>query len=128
MNLLLDTHALLWWLTDSPALSQNARIAIGDPANVIWVSAASGWECATKHRLGKLPQAERFVANAQDVLRRAGMQSLSVSLAHGVRAGAYSFTHADPFDRILAAQTEIEGFVLVTRDPAFAEFSIQVLW
>ena len=128
MRLSLDTHAFLWWLTDSPKLSTAARAAISDPENEALVSAVVGWECATKYRLGRLPEAERFVARADDVTRRAGMASLVVTLDHAVRAGSYSATHGDPFDRMLAAQAELDGLILVTRDPAFRQFPVNVLW
>ena len=128
MNLLLDTHTLLWWLIDSPALSKRARSAISDPDNQAWVSAATGWECATKHRLGKLPEAERFVLRSEELLRRSGIQSLDVKMIHGLRGGSYQVAHADPFDRIIAAQAEIEGMTLVSRDPVFGSFPVRVVW
>lgn len=128
MKLLLDTHAFLWWLTDSPKLSTAARAVIADPENDTLVSAVVGWECATKHRLGKLPQAEYFVARADDLMLRAGMTSLVVTLGHALRAGSYPTAHGDPFDRMLAAQAELDGLILVTRDPAFRQFPVNVLW
>lgn len=128
MRLLLDTHALLWWLIDSPKLTPVARAAIADPENETLVSAVVAWECATKYRLGKLPQAEHFVARVDDVMRRAGMDPLMVTLAHALRAGSYPATHGDPFDRMLAAQAELDDLILVTRDPAFRQFPVNVLW
>ncbi|MDP1606537.1 MAG: type II toxin-antitoxin system VapC family toxin [Rhodocyclaceae bacterium] len=128
MNLLLDTHTFLWWLTDSPKLSTKAREAIADANNEAWVSAVTGWECATKHRLGKLPEAERFIARAEEIIQRAGMRRLPIDLFHGLRAGSYLDPHGDPFDRMLAAQAEIEGLILVTRDPVFSRFPVQALW
>ena len=68
------------------------------------------------------------MARADDVTRRAGMASLVVTLDHAVRAGSYSATHGDPFDRMLAAQAELDGLILVTRDPAFRQFPVNVLW
>lgn len=128
MRLLLDTHAFLWWLIDSPKLSAPARAAITDPANDTLVSSVVGWECATKHRLGKLPEAERFVAQADEVMRRAGMTPFALTLGHALRAGNYQAAHADPFDRMLAAQAELDGLMLVTRDPVFTQFPVSVLW
>lgn len=127
-RLLLDTHAFLWWLIDSPKLSQTVRAAIADPANETLVSAVVGWECATKHRLGKLPEAGGFVMHAEEVMRRAGMSAFPLTLGHALRAGAYTVAHADPFDRMLAAQAEIEDLLLVTRDPAFKLFPVKTLW
>jgi len=128
MKLLLDTHALLWWLIDSPKLSASARTAIADPANTPLVSAVVGWECATKYRLGKLPEAARFIAHVDIVLQRAGMTPFALTLNHAIRAGNYAATHADPFDRMLAAQAELDTLVLVSRDPAFQLFPVQTLW
>jgi PIN domain nuclease of toxin-antitoxin system len=128
MRLLLDTHALLWWLIDSPKLSASARAAIADPANDTLVSSVVGWECATRHRLGKLPEAERFVAQVDEVMRRACMTPFPLTLRHALRAGSYAVAHADPFDRMLAAQAELENLTLVTRDPAFKQFPVSVLW
>ena len=128
MRLLLDTHAFLWWLIDSPRLSGSARAAFADPANDTLVSSVVGWVCATKHRLGKLPEAERFVAHADEVMRRASMTPFPLTLGHALRAGSYTVAHADPFDRMLAAQAELENLTLVTRDPAFKQFPVSVLW
>ncbi len=127
-SLLLDTHALLWWLVEPEKLSTLALAAINDPAATIFVSAASGWELATKGRLGKLPGAERLLQDLPSLLQQQGFQSLAVQLHHGVHAGAYRQAHRDPFDRLLAAQAELEGLQLVSLDPALAAFPCRVLW
>ena len=128
MRLLLDTHALLWWFTDDERLTNTARQAIADEANEVFVSAASAWEIATKQRLGKLdgvPQAaERFA----ELVAANGFLQLPVSQSHGLRAGGYRLAHRDPFDRMLAAQSELESLILVTRDPVFEEFGSRTLW
>ena len=128
MRLLLDTHAFLWWLNDSPKLSATARNAIADVDNDIIVSAVTGWECAVKFRLKRLPEAEQFLVRPDEVLRRAGMEALPIKIAHAIRSGSYPGKHRDPFDRMLAAQAELEGMVLVTTDKSLAEFPIQTLW
>jgi PIN domain nuclease of toxin-antitoxin system len=128
MRLLLDTHAWLWWITDDPSLSAAARAAIGDETNDIFVSAASAWEIATKHRLGKLEGLPQAAARFAELVAADGFQHLAVDYLHALRAGAYDVAHRDPFDRMLAAQSEIESLPLVTRDPAFAAFSIATLW
>jgi PIN domain nuclease of toxin-antitoxin system len=128
MRLLLDTHAFLWWLIDSPKLSLAARKAIADADNDTVVSVVVGWECAIKHRLKRLPEAERFLSRPDEVLRRAGMEVLPITMAHSIRAGNYSSDHRDPFDRMLAAQTELEDMTLITRDPEFTDFPIRTLW
>ncbi|MBX3590952.1 MAG: type II toxin-antitoxin system VapC family toxin [Burkholderiaceae bacterium] len=127
-GLLLDTHALLWWFTDDPRLSANARAAIADEHRPILVSAASAWEIATKHRLGKLEGIPEILSLYGELIVADGFTHLPVSWLHGLRAGSYAIDHRDPFDRMLAAQAEIERLVLVTRDPAFRKFGCPTLW
>lgn len=128
MKLLLDTHAFLWWLRDSPRLSAGARDAILEEDNQVIVSAVTAWEAALKFRLGRLPEAEAITTSFYPLLKQEGMKALSLSSRHGVRAASYPAAHADPFDRMLAAQAELEGLILVTRDKAFADFPIRTLW
>ena len=127
-SLLLDTHALLWWLVEPEKLSSLAFAAINDPAASIFVSAASGWELATKARLGKLTGAEGLLRDLPSLLQNQGFQTLAVQLRHGVHAGGYPQAHRDPFDRLLAAQAELEGLHLVSLDPALAAFPCRLLW
>ena len=127
-SLLLDTHALLWWLVEPEKLSTHAHAAIDDPAATIFVSAASGWELATKVRLGKLPGAEGLLQDLASLLQQQGFQPLAVQLHHGVHAGGYRQAHRDPFDRLLAAQAELEGLHLVSLDPALATFPCRLVW
>jgi PIN domain nuclease of toxin-antitoxin system len=127
-SLLLDTHALLWWLAEPEKLSMPARAAIADPAATVFVSAASGWELATKARLGKLSGAEGLLRDLPSLLQDQGFQPLAVQLRHGVHAGGYRQAHRDPFDRLLAAQAELEGLQLVSLDPALATFPCRLLW
>ena len=127
MRLLLDTHTFLWWITDHPRLSSRARKAIEEAAE-IFVSAVTAWEVVTKHRLGKLPDAEGRVARLAEIALEEGMQLLPLSFAQGLRAGAYSAMHRDPFDRMLAAQAELNDLILVTRDPLLKNFPVHTLW
>ena len=127
-SLLLDTRALLWWLAEPEKLSMPAQAAIADPAAKVFVSAASAWELATKARLGKFPGAEGLVQDLPSLLQNQGFQPLAVQLRHGVHAGGYPQAHRDPFDRLLAAQAELEGLQLVSLDAALATFPCRLLW
>jgi PIN domain nuclease of toxin-antitoxin system len=128
MQLLLDTHALLWWFTDDDRLSSTARNLIADESNDIFVSAASAWEIATKQRLGKLDEVPQAARRYAELVDADGFVHLPITHLHSLRAGGYDVAHRDPFDRMLAAQSEIEKFGLVTRDPAFAQFGIPTFW
>jgi PIN domain nuclease of toxin-antitoxin system len=127
-ELLLDTHALLWWLADPDRLSPAAYGAIEDPGNRVHVSAASGWEIATKVRLGKLPAANELLGDLPELLAGQGFQLLPITLLHGLHAGGYNLAHRDPFDRLLAAQAELRDLTLVSLDPALQAFPCRLLW
>jgi PIN domain nuclease of toxin-antitoxin system len=128
VRLLLDSHALLWWLDGDPSLAPAARDAIADEANEVFVSAASAWEITTKHRLGKLPGAAAVAADVAGCLASQGFVALPISLAHGERAGALPGPHRDPFDRMLIAQAMLEDLVLVSNEPAFDAYGARRLW
>ncbi len=128
MRVLLDTHALLWWFTDDPKLSAPARQAIAEEKNEIFVSAASAWEIATKQRLGKLDGVPNVVQRFPELVAADGFAHLPITYLHSLRAGSYAKEHRDPFDRMLAAQSEIESLILVTRDPVFKGFKTRTLW
>lgn len=125
---LLDTHAVLWWLFDYHRLTALARSIIQNPANTIFVSSASGWEISTKYRLGKLPHAEEAVRNLPSLLRRAHMDVLPITIEHALAAGALPGPHRDPFDRMLIAQSQIEGVPIITSDTAFKQYSVELVW
>jgi len=127
MKILLDTHALLWWITGDGRLSARARSAIAD-AGQVFVSSVTAWEIATKQRLGKLPDADPYVANLEEVVKAEGMELAPVTFLHGLRAGAYPASHRDPFDRMLAAQAELNNLALVTRDSLFRQFPVRTIW
>ena len=128
MNLLLDTHAFVWWIAGDHRLSPTARDCIADSENRVYVSSASGWEIATKHRLGKLPEAEGLVHALPQLIQQARFADLPIDMAHAIRAGSLPGPHRDPFDRMLIAQAEIEGLSVVTLDPIFACYGVSVLW
>jgi PIN domain nuclease of toxin-antitoxin system len=128
MRLLLDTHALLWWMTEDPQLSEPARLAMLDVQNEVWVSAVSAWEIATKQRLGKLPDVPAVQQWFHELVAADGFQLLPITAAHALRAGAYDSAHRDPFDRMLAAQSELENLDLVSCDAALPSFGCRVFW
>ena len=125
---LLDTHVLLWWLFDDPKLSGPARDIIRAPENTIIVSSASGWEIATKSRLGKLPHAADIVNNLSSLLQKARIKVLSITMTHALAAGALPGPHRDPFDRMLIAQGQIEQIPIVTSDRKFKKYSVNLIW
>jgi PIN domain nuclease of toxin-antitoxin system len=126
--LLLDTHCLLWWLAQPERLSSTATEALHSSTAEIFVSAATGWEIATKKRLGKLDIPDEIVAELPAHLGEQGFTPLAVELNHALRAGGYSQSHGDPFDRMLAAQAELEGLTLLSNDQALQAFPCDVLW
>jgi PIN domain nuclease of toxin-antitoxin system len=121
---LVDTHALLWWLDDAPALSQPARETISDPANTVLVSTASLWEIAIKQSLGKLS----VPAELPDEIADAGFGWLTVGVEHSWAARELPFHHRDPFDRLLVAQALEEQIPVITRDERFAAYGITTRW
>ncbi len=128
MKLLLHTHALIWWWKDDPRLSKRAANAIADEAYTVLVSAASAWEIATKHRIGKLPGAERAISEFNRLIDADGFEHLAVSFQHARKAGGLVIEHRDPFDRMLAAQAIIAGATLVTNDAAIKLFRAKCFW
>lgn len=128
MKLLLDTHALLWWLANDARLSVAARTAISDPAATVLISIASVWEIATKARLGKLSGVQRLLTDFDAVIAAEQFVPLPISTKHALLAGQFSAAHRDPFDRMLAAQAIIDGALLVSSDQALREFDVRLLW
>ena len=122
MNLLLDTHVLLWWLAGDP-IAREVRDRIADPETLVVVSAASVWEIAIKQALGKI----RFDGSMVDHVERVRFEPLPMSLAHAERAGHLPPHHRDPFDRMLIAQAQLEGLTVVTRDSVFDAYEVDVL-
>jgi len=128
VRLLLDTHALIWWLAGNESLPVRARAAVAAPASVVFVSAASAWEIATKHRIGKLPVAAQFVGKLVAILAQQTFLGLPIILAHAELAGSLPGAHRDPFDRILIAQAIAENLTLVSNERIFDAFGIVRLW
>ena len=127
-QLLLDTHALLWWWSGDSSLSSAAKAAIADADATVYASAASAWEIVTKVRLGRLSAHGDVVPRFGELAAAADLRHLAVTHRHGLRAGSYPTGHRDPFDRMLAAQAELESLTLVTNDAVFGEFPVRVLW
>jgi PIN domain nuclease of toxin-antitoxin system len=128
MQLLLDTHALLWWLSGDDALSAAARTAIAGEENGIFVSAASIWEIATKHRIGKLPGIAAIIADLDRVIADQGFIGLPINLRHAQVAGSLPGPQRDPFDRMLIAQAMLENLVLVSNEQPFDAYGVTRLW
>ncbi|MBI3179899.1 MAG: type II toxin-antitoxin system VapC family toxin [Deltaproteobacteria bacterium] len=125
MDLLLDTHVLLWWDQDDGQLAHAAREAIADPENRVFVSAATPWEIAIKARKGKL----RFKGSPVALIKANGFLPLPIDPVHGEAAGLLEWSHPDPFDRVLVAQAQHEKLVLTHADPAIREFGdVTQLW
>lgn len=128
VRLLLDTHALLWWYSDDPALPKSCRKTITQQDNGIFVSAASAWEIATKFRLGKLATASELIQDFGGYLNRERFMSLPVSQDHGIRAGTLPGPLQDPFDRMLIAQAEIEKLFIVSNEKIFDQYGVRRVW
>lgn len=124
MNLLLDTHAFLWWLADDPTLSGEARDAIGERSAIVHVSAASLWEISIKQALGKLEVESPDLA--AEIMAN-GFIELPITGRHALKAGSLPPHHSDPFDRMLVAQASLDELTLVTRDPAIGAYGVTVL-
>jgi PIN domain nuclease of toxin-antitoxin system len=124
----LDTHTLLWWVSDDPALTRRARAFISRTENVGIVSAASAWEIATKLRLGKLPSAAEFAADFAGYLERERFDLLSISAEHAIRAGLLPGPQKDPFDRMLVAQAQAESLPVISNDVGFDHYGVRRIW
>jgi PIN domain nuclease of toxin-antitoxin system len=122
MSLLLDTHVVLWWLTDDPALSDDVKARL-DHEPEVYVSPATIWEVTIKQSMGKL-------AGPPDLperIRDSGFRALPISMEHAMAAGRLPLIHRDPFDRMLVAQARCEELTLVTRDPHCQKYEVPIL-
>lgn len=128
MKLLLDTHALIWWLAGDDALSCAAREVISDESNPVAVSAASAMEVATKFRIGKLPDAAILAQDFEGIVAEQGFDELAISVHHARLAGEMNIPHKDPFDRLLIAQAQAEDLVLVSNEALFDGFAVKRIW
>jgi PIN domain nuclease of toxin-antitoxin system len=121
--LLLDAHALLWWLADDPALGKSARAAIRNPSNDVLVSAASVWEIEIKRAIGRLKAPDGVVK----AIESTGFGAIPITPSDAERAGRLPPHHRDPFDRMLVAQATRLDAVIVTRDTSFGAYDVEVI-
>lgn len=128
MSFLLDTHTFIWWIMADRNLSDRARSAIEDADSRRCVSAVTAFEIANKVRIGKLDFAQAIIDQFDTILDEAGFQRLAITPSHALLAGQITGDHKDSFDRLLAAQSSLEGLVLITADKAFESFDIERLW
>lgn len=128
LNLLLDTSVVIWATATPDRLTADVRSALSEPRNRVFVSAASAWEIGTKFRSGRIDQAAGLVNDWLMRLDAMGYVQLDITATHGLRGGGYEVDHADPFDRMIAAQAELEGMTLVASDRAFDLFPVKRLW
>ena len=127
-GILLDTHALVWWLAGDDRMPPKVRRRLAEVSEPVFVSAATAWEMATKVRLGKLAPAAPIVAQLSELLAEQGFRELPISVEAGRLAGSIVSPHRDPFDRMLAAQSRLEELDLVSADPAFTFLGVKAVW
>jgi len=127
MNLLVDSHALLWWFASPSQLSARAWDALKGSGNQVYVSAAVAWELSIKVNLGKL-DAERLISDLASVLFERRFRRLAISVDHAIRAGALPPHHRDPFDRMLVAQAQALGFSIVSADATLDRYGVTRIW
>ncbi len=123
MNLLIDTHTLLWWLDDNPTLSVKAKTAISNAKNIVFISAAVIWEIGIKQALGKL----KIPGNFKEVLEAEPFEMLDITDEHAHAIVSLPGHHRDPFDRMLVAQAKIEGFTIITRDIRIMKYKVPII-
>jgi PIN domain nuclease of toxin-antitoxin system len=128
VRVLLDTHALLWWILNDVALSRKARTVIEEKQNEVLVSAVCAWEIATKFRIGKLIGVEGLVAEFESRLESDGFKLLPISTHHALRAGLLGGAHKDPFDRMLIAQAQSETLAIVSKEAVFDSYGVRRIW
>jgi len=128
VRLILDTHALIWFLAGDPKLSPRARAEIEVAGREALVSAVSALELVTKHRLGKLPQADLLARDFEASILGQGFQELPIAMRHAELAGRLAIAHKDPFDRLLIAQSLVENLPLVSSERVFDEAGVRRIW
>jgi len=127
-TVLVDTHALLWWWAQPDRLTPRVLALLKDPHTSVVVSAASAWEIATKHRIGKLPSGGTIITQWTERIGTDGFIALPISPEHALRAGTLPGTHRDPFDRMIAAQSILEEVPVVSVDEALSSLGAARIW
>ncbi|RDV14294.1 type II toxin-antitoxin system VapC family toxin [Pontibacter diazotrophicus] len=127
MNLLLDTHAVIWFITEDEHLPASVKELIEDTAHTCFVSIASLWEMGIKHSLGKL-DLKAELKEIFELIEQSGLTLLPITTAHILANTALDFHHRDPFDRLIIAQAKTEGLTLVSKDDVFVNYSIALIW
>lgn len=122
-RLLLDTHVVLWWLSDDQRLGHEARRLIANPGNHVAASAASVWEMAVKSSIGKLSVPDGL----EEAILECGFKPLAITMEHAARVGELPLLHRDPFDRMLIAQAQLEGLELLTADAGLRAYAVKVV-
>jgi PIN domain nuclease of toxin-antitoxin system len=128
VNLLLDTHSFIWFVEDNPSLSSHARILIEEPTNDIFLSIASLWEMAIKISLSKLDLSQPFDLFIPNQLLLNDITLLDITVSHTLRVATLPFHHRDPFDRLLIAQSQVEGMPVISIDSIFDAYGVNRLW
>lgn len=128
MQYLLDTHVLIWWITSDKRLSPKTKSLIRSQRNTLFWSAASSWEIAIKHALGRLEFSESPESLLASELGRNHIDTLDITNAHAFMAGSLPAHHKDPFDRMLVAQARIESLAIISNDSMLSHYEVDVLW
>jgi PIN domain nuclease of toxin-antitoxin system len=127
-SFLLDTHALIWWLTDTDRLPEAVSRTILDAGNTIYVSPVNALEITTKFRIGKLPILGHIIENLEEQIKVSRFDVLDLTFKDGLVAGQLDYANRDPFDRLLIAQAMNQGVILISNEVSFDETGVSRLW
>ncbi len=127
MNFLLDTHTLIWYITDDRKLPKKIRAIIDEPDHICFVSLASYWEMAIKNSLGRL-DFKKPIAKIFEIVDQSGFEILPLNIAHILRATSLPFHHHDPFDRMIIGQAIVEELTILTKDEKFPPYPVSLIW
>ncbi len=128
MRVLLDTHALYWWIYFPELLPPGVRGILGRPDTTVFASAVSAYEMSYKYHRGRWPEIASLVAAFDEMVLGEGFDLLPLSARHATHAGVYGREHRDPFDRMLAAQAAVENLTLISKDGWIAAMGVEMVW